>query len=403
MRIADVCEFWSPEGGGVKTYVEARWRAASAAGHFVSVIAPAACDAVTQVPGGELIEVKAPRHPVDPRYHIFWGTRRVHAALDEARPDLVEASSPWRGAWLVASWPGAVPRTVFMHEEPVMKWAYGWFDRWFARDTIDQRVVPWFWRHLKRLYARFDNLICAAPSVAARLARADIDNTLTIPMGVDAGVFSPDNRDEDLRTEQLQRMQLPASATLLIGIGRLTAEKRWPVIVDAVRRAGKTRELGLLILGGGHASAKLARTIESDVHIVHQPPIADRTAYARMVASADALVHASNAETFGLAAAEALASGLPLVAPDEGAIADLAAPAWSESYRTGSGVDAARAIEALLARLPAARAAAAARPVRTLDAHFDDIFARYQALAASHSRQERPQHGLALSRPRGGL
>ncbi|MEM8825715.1 MAG: glycosyltransferase, partial [Pseudomonadota bacterium] len=107
MRIADVCEFWSPEGGGVKTYVEARWRAASAAGHFVSVIAPAARDAVTQIPGGELIEVKAPRHPVDPRYHIFWGTRRVHAALDETRPDLVEASSPWRGAWRVASWPGA--------------------------------------------------------------------------------------------------------------------------------------------------------------------------------------------------------------------------------------------------------------------------------------------------------
>ncbi len=380
MRYADVCEFWSPEGGGVKTYVEARWRAAHAAGHHVDVIAPSARDRITPMPGGALVEVRAPRHPIDPRYHIFWGTRPVHAALARCNPDLIEASSPWRGAWLVASYDSAVPRTLFMHEEPVQKYPYRWLDGHFSRGTIDRRLVPWFWRHLRRLYGRYDALICAAPSTAARLEQAGITNSVTIPMGVDAGTFSPAHRDEDLRATYLARMGLPATAPLVIAIGRLVAEKRWPVIIEGFQRAAARTPMGLIALGGGHAGARIARTIGGDPRILQLPPIAGRADYARTLASADLFLHASNAETFGLAAAEALASGLPLISPDEGAVADLTDPAHSETYRTGNPEDAAQALKTLIARLPLARTAAAraASRARTLDDHFRDLFADYE-------------------------
>ncbi|MHB9878498.1 glycosyltransferase [Pacificimonas sp. ICDLI1SI03] len=380
MRLADVCEFYSPDGGGVKTYVNARWRAAAAAGHHVSVIAPSHRDHVTPCEGGELVEVKAPRHPVDPRYHIFWSAAPVHAALDRVSPDIIEASSPWRGAWLVASYPGRMPKTMFMHEEPVMKWAYGIFDRWFERATIDSRVVPWFWRHLKRLYGHFDQLVCAAPSVAARLQQAGIPNTATIPMGVEDGIFSAANRDEALRARLLSSMKLPPDALLLIAIGRMTAEKRWPVIIGAALKAAQHLPLGLVALGGGHANARVTRLIGQTPHILLQPPIPDRSEYARFIASADALLHASNAETFGLAAAEALASGLPLIAPDEGAVVDLAQPGASFTYRTGDTDSAADAIIAACQDLGAARRAARALPVPTLEDHFTDLFARYERL-----------------------
>ncbi|HYX47808.1 MAG TPA: glycosyltransferase family 1 protein, partial [Sphingomicrobium sp.] len=40
MRIVDVSAFYSPFGGGVRTYVEAKFRAAARFGHEVVVIAP---------------------------------------------------------------------------------------------------------------------------------------------------------------------------------------------------------------------------------------------------------------------------------------------------------------------------------------------------------------------------
>ena len=383
--MADVCEFYSPDGGGVKTYVHARWRAAATAGHHVDVIAPAARDRTTPVEGGSLIEVKAPRHPVDPRYHIFWRAAPVHAALDVASPELIEGSSPWRGGWLAAGYAGPQPRTLFMHEEPVQKWAYGLFDRAFSRGTIDTRIAPWLWRHLRRLYARFDRLVFAADSVAARMRSAGIDNAVTIPMGVEANTFSPAFRDPALRAELLSRMTLPETATLLIGVGRHTAEKRWPVIIDAVLRAGHHRPIGLAILGGGHAQARTRRAVAGNPHILCLDPVADRSLYARTLASADAFIHASNAETYGLAAAEAAASGLPLILPHEGAVADFADPNRTETYPSGDARAAGEAILRLCAGLPDARQAAkaAASDVPTLHTHFERLFALYEDLAAS--------------------
>ena len=66
------------------------------------------------------------------------------------------------------------------------------------------------------------------------------------------------------------------------------------------------------------------------------------------MASADALIHGSAAETFGLVLAEALCSGTPLVVPDAGASATFAGPGYAETYRAGDAADGAAAILRLL-------------------------------------------------------
>ena len=63
---------------------------------------------------------------------------------------------------------------------------------------------------------------------------------------------------------------------------------------------------------------------QGNPHVRLLEPTTDRPALARMMASADALIHGCEAETFCFVAAEALASGLPLIAPDRGGAADLA-------------------------------------------------------------------------------
>lgn len=383
MKIVDICEFYAPEGGGVRTYVHAKLKAAARTGHQVVIVAPGQRDETLEFPGGCRIQmVKSPPLPFDRRYAMFWEARPIHAILDVERPDVLEASSPWRGAWIASAWQGAAVRSLFMHHDPLSAWAYRWFDGVIARDQVD-RGFEWFWRYLRRMCARYALVVCAAPSLSARLAAGGIGGTLTLPMGVDGGVFSPTLRDPELRAALLARCNLAPSATLALGIGRHTPEKRWPVVIDACMLAGADRPVGLALVGDGHQRDKVLGAIGGNPHIAAIAPTRDRALLARVMASADILVHGSASETFGLVAAEARASGLPLVLPDEGAANDLADPAYAETYRTGDRRSAADAIGRMLARDPrmlrTATLAAAAR-ARTIEDHLAELFATYAAM-----------------------
>lgn len=380
MKIVDVCEFYSPKGGGVRTYVERKLAAGAAAGHEIVIIVPAAETRVEERPGGgRLMFVEAPALPVDRRYHMFWDPAPVHALLDAERPDMVEASSPWRGAWLAGDWKGDAPRALVMHADPLAAYAYRWFGAIASRPTID-RHFDWFWRYLRRLNARFDYTVCASAGLAQRLSDGGLQGVVTNPLGVDPGLFSPTLRDAELRRSLLARCGLDADATLLLGVGRHSAEKRWPTVVDACLAAGRDRPIGLVLIGGGRHSEKLIKHIGGNPHVHLLAPIEDRPRLAAAMASADVLIHGCEAETFGLVPAEALASGLPLVLPDAGGAADFADPRFAELYRAGDARDAAAALARLLDRDQQALHAAtrqAAAEVRTLDDHMDDLFALY--------------------------
>lgn len=384
MKVVDVCEFYAPQGGGVRTYIHAKLASGAKAGHEVVVIAPSDHDSVEHFPGGgRIIHVRAPRLPFDHRYGMFWDAAPVHAILDAERPDVLEASSPWRGAWIARSWPGPAFRAMFMHHDPLSAWAYRWFEGVASREQVD-RHFEWFWRYLRKMCDGFGLVVCAAPSLTRRLAGGGIRGAVTVPMGVDAGVFSPARRDVALRAALLERCSLPEDATLLLGVGRHTPEKRWPCVIDAVAHVAARRPLGLVLIGDGHQRKRILAHIDANPHILTLCPIRDRALFARVLASGDALVHGSAAETFGLVASEALASGLPLILPDEGAVADIAEQRFAELYATGSAHAAAAAIERLLDRdqaaLRAAAHAAAAR-ARTLDDHFVDLFDAYARAA----------------------
>ncbi|GGB62366.1 glycosyltransferase [Blastomonas aquatica] len=381
MRIVDICEFYAPEGGGVRTYVHAKLRAAAAAGHDMTIVAPGAADHVAVWPdGGRIITLKSPPLPFDRRYGMFWNTAPVHALLDDLQPDVLEASSPWRGAWVAASWRGNAVRSLFMHHDPLSAFAYRWFDAMAPREAID-RQFAWFWRYLQRMCAQYDTIVCAAPSLSARLKQGGIERTVTLPMGVDAGVFSPDLRDDDIRAGLLALCNLRRDATLALAVGRHTPEKRWPLVIDACTRVAADHPLGLVLIGDGHQRGKTLAHIGDNPHVYAMAPVRDRPLLARILASGDLLLHGSAAETFGLVAAEAGASGLPLVLPDMGAAHDLAHDDHCETYTAGDRKSAADAIRRMLGRdQTALRAAAAARATsaRTLDEHFAELFAHYQ-------------------------
>jgi alpha-1,6-mannosyltransferase len=388
VRIVDVCAFYAPRGGGVKTYIDRKLAAGPAHGHEIIILAPGHAHGVEhRGRDARIVYIPSPRFPLDRAYRYFTDNAAVHAALDELRPDFVEASSPWRAAEAVATWPGAAPRALMMHADPLAAYAYRWFGPVSRRETID-RSFAWFWRHLRRLDARFDLVVSPSRSLAKRLKEGGLSHVVTNPLGITAGEFSPALRDPATRADLLARCGLGPDATLLVGVGRHAPEKRWPLVIDACSRAGVDRPVGLVLVGDGRDRTRVLRAIGANPHVLTLAPITDRPVLARLLASADALIHGCEAETFCFVAAEARAAGIPLIAPDRGGAADQAREAGGEVYESVDAASAARAILRLIDRGVAAAGAAArdrAGATRTMDAHFRELFVSYAML--THGRR----------------
>jgi alpha-1,6-mannosyltransferase len=385
VKIIDVAAFYAPNGGGVKTYIDRKLAAGPAVGHEIVVIAPGAENRVDHIgPGAKIIWLKSPLFPLDFNYRYFRGTDALYATLDAEKPDIVEASSPWRSARLVGEWPGAAPRVLVMHADPMSAYAYRWFDRIVSRKTID-RTFDKFWQHLQNLDRLFAFSVTTGEDQTNRLKAGGMVNVVTNPMGVAPSVFSPQLRDEGLRAHLLALCDLPPEATLLLGVGRHGPEKRWPMVIEGVTAAGIQAPVGLIIAGDGRDRAKVARAAANNPHIHLLSPVTNRHEVARIFASSDALIHGCEAEVFCTVGGEARAAGLPLIMPDRGGAADHARLSDGWLYASGEPASMAQVILDFITTPRAevrARALHHAEHVRTIDDHFADLFASYEKLAA---------------------
>jgi alpha-1,6-mannosyltransferase len=379
MRMADVCAFYTPTGGGVRTYIDQKLRAAPALGHEMIVVAPGARDEVVhRGPGAVLVSIASPTLPFDARYRYFSDEARLHAELDRWRPEHVDASSPWSSATMVGRWQGSGTRALMLHSDPLASYAYRWLGGVLPQHAID-RICGRFWRHLRSLSGVFDAIVTPSRHYAERLAAGGVGSARAVPLGVEPGRFDPRLRDENLRGRFLSELGLPASAALLVAVGRLSPEKRWKMVFRAVAEANASRPVGLLVAGSGPQEPMLQRLCRSHTNIQLLGHVTERGEIARLLASCDALVHGCESETFGLALSEARASGIPLIVPDCGAVTEQLFDGAGLTYRAASRHELAGAILTFVEGGPELQRARATRQsaVRTLDDHFAELFAYY--------------------------
>lgn len=383
MKIVDVAEFYSDQGGGVKTYINQKLEAGAKYGHEVVIIAPGKDWGEEERFGGRVIWVKGPRLPVDPRYYILWREKAVHRILDDEQPDVVEGSSPWTGGWFAARWKGEAFKSFIFHQDPVAVYPHTFLSNWMQKDRID-RLFGFYWKYLKKLSSYYDTTVVSGDWLADRIETFGLKNPIPVPFGINKSFFTPKRRDPELRSELLAKLGLPDDATLLIAISRHHPEKRLGTVIDGFKVASRRNPMGLFIFGDGPIR-KFVEYKSNEVESIKVMGFTEnREQLANILASSDYLVHGSAAETYGIVIAEAICSGIPVVVPERGGAADLADHSYAEKYLSGEPKAFARALLKIISRdrdtLVENCLVAAEKQVGTMDDHFRKLFSTYQSL-----------------------
>ncbi|MDZ7720687.1 MAG: glycosyltransferase [Balneolaceae bacterium] len=389
MKIIDVAEFYTDQGGGVKTYINQKLRAANRLGHEMVIIAPGRKPGEEERNGGRVIWVKGPRLPLDPRYTILWRKKEVQRIIDREKPDVVEGSSAWTGGWFAGQWNGDAAKTLIFHQDPVAVYPQTFLGQFLSLERID-RLFGFYWRFLKRLSHKYDATIVSGDWLKTRLKKFNIHNPVSVPFGIDKNFFSPDRRDPELRAKILSDLGLPKDAHLLISVSRHHPEKRLSTIIDGFKIASKKKAMGLIIFGGGPIKKWIEFKSKDVEHLKLMGFTSNRSELADIMASSDYFVHGSAAETFGLVVAEAICSGLPIVVPDRGGGIDLAEPDYAEIYKTGNKEKLAEALLKITDRnrndLTKSCVDAARNSIRTVNEHFDHLFSFYEELVSRSNK-----------------
>jgi phosphatidylinositol alpha 1,6-mannosyltransferase len=304
VRVAIVSECFLPVVNGVTNSVLRVVEHLTAGGHEVLVVAPG-LDGPTEYRGAPVVRIPALDLPVVSSMPVGVPSRRVLTALRDFRPDVVHLAAPfvvgYRG--LLAARRLGVP-TVAVYQTDVAGFASSYGLGLTARAA---------WRWTCRLHAQADRTLAPSTWATEALRSRGVPRVHQWARGVDTRRFTPSKRDASLRA------QLAPNGELLVGyVGRLAPEKQ----VERLTALRGLPGVRLVVVGDGPSRPGLADALPAAEFLGFR----DGDDLARVYASLDVFVHTGPSETFCQAVQEALASGLPVVAPDAGGPRDLVLP-----------------------------------------------------------------------------
>jgi alpha-1,6-mannosyltransferase len=348
MRIVRLANFVAPHSGGLRTSLAELGAGYLAAGHEPVLVIPGERNADEQLAQGRVITVRAPRVPFTGGYRVLWRRRRLAALLARLRPDALEVSDRttlrWTGAWARAR---GVPAVMVSHESvtALLRLLLGRGLARAAADCLNRRTAQ-----------AYRQVVCTTGWAAAEFERIGAGNLVRVPLGVDLSTFTPE--------ASMVRARYAAEGQILLAhCGRLSAEKKpqRSLTTLATLHAGGL-PVRLVVAGDGPLRPRLERrAARAGLPVSFAGFLPGRGDLAALLASADVALAPGPAETFGLAALEAMACGTPAVVSAESALPEVV----GEAGASVPGEDLAAGVRAVLARPePARRAAARARAER---------------------------------------
>jgi glycosyltransferase involved in cell wall biosynthesis len=344
--------------------------------------------------GSADFEVAIPSVPFPPYPDIrlaapYYG--RIARAVKEFQPDVVHCATEFIIGRLgqTAASRANLPIVTSYHTD---------FSR-YAEAYGAPSLRPTISGYLARFHGRARRTLTPSAVSRAELLALGIRDVEVWGRTVDTEIFSPTRRDE-----QLRRAMGTDGAVLFLHVGRLAAEKGVHHIIEAFRLARASLPAGamhLIIAGGGPEEGALRASAPEGVTFLG---VLDRAKQLpRLYASADAFLFASTTETLGLVVLEAMASGLPVIAPAAGGVADhlrheengLEVPAGSASKMAQAMVRL-----AMDRGLRGALALGARRTAEGLSwqGELDRLDVSYREVCAAHAARRR-QHAPAFAEP----
>ncbi|PWI09141.1 glycosyl transferase family 1 [Streptomyces sp. NWU339] len=304
MRVVIVTESFPPDVNGVAHCALQTARHLVDRGHSPVVVAPtAAGDEPDDRAPCPVVRIPSLPLPGYPQVRVALPSRRVTAAITEHRADLVHLASPFvlgvRGM-AAASRLGLPAVAVYQTDLAG-----------YARTYMGAGEAA-AWRRIRSVHSAAD--LTLAPSGAARsdLQEHGVPRVKLWPRGVDTARFRPELRDEALRRE------LAPNGELIVGyVGRLAPEKQVELLAETSALPG----VRVVVVGDGPSRPGLEQAMPGAVFLGRRTG----DELARIFASLDVFAHTGPFETFCQTVQEAMASGVPVVAPAAGGPLDLVA------------------------------------------------------------------------------
>lgn len=358
-------------------------KAATNAGHELTVLAPGAAHEVSRYSGMRLIRYPAPRMPYDATYRVPWRLDLMQRLVREQRPDIVQISSPFAPALAARFLSDETVRVYLHHSDPIGCYVRPVLERALPHSLAECiEYAAWGWH--RRISAFCDATVVAGHWLETELSALGCERVTCVPFGITRSDLGSHRRNSELRARFLGPLSADPRAVLVLIAGRLAIDKRQALLIDALSIVQRSRHVALVVLGDGPERQRLEDRARGLGHVTFLRFTHDRAEYAGVLASADLLLHGSLAETYGFVVAESLASGTPVVLPAAGGAGAFAHSDYSETFAARDDAEAvARAVQRLLDRPRSELSEAASRAASALpssEQHFDHLFALYSQL-----------------------
>ena len=301
MKVAIVTESFLPTLNGVTTSVCRILDEFSRLGHQALVIAPGPAPAAYR--GHRIHQVRG----VNLRsFRVGIPPKSLESVLRSFGPDVLHAASPFGlgGRGLGAARNLGIPTVaIYQTDMPGYLGQYG-----------GRSVTELSWRWVRHLHSLADLTLAPSGATIEELRARGVPRVGHWGRGVDSDLFDP-ALGSSPDVVALRECLAPQGQTIVGYVGRLAPEKE----VHRLQVLADDPSISLVIVGDGPSRSRLERLLPQAHFLGYRTGLDLAQAYAAL----DVFVHTGTKETFGQTLQEAMASGLPVVAPAMGGPLDV--------------------------------------------------------------------------------
>lgn len=300
MRVAIVAESFLPHVNGVTNSVLRTIEYLKKHDHEVTVIAPGPGE--TSVNETPVIRMGSFGFPGYDELRIALPKKALEYELNNIKPDVVHVAAPAvLGAWALRAARKLDVPTVAIYQTDLAG---------FARQYRLGATSPAVWKYIAAIHNKSDLTLAPSTSAVWDLRQHGVEKVTRWMRGVDNIKFNPSHRNDFLRH------RFGAPEKIIVGfVGRLAREKQ----VERLAEVAMMKSVSVVVVGDGPCREKLERLMPD----AHFTGFATGNELSQLYASFDVFAHTGVDETFCQSMQEALASGVPVIAPAVGGPLDL--------------------------------------------------------------------------------